>query len=75
MTNWEPFGKTFGELIKEFEQRHESLVGCQVQTQVDCFLIGHVNAAGGVCDDCVDLNRQDVVTRYRRLVDPIDLYP
>lgn len=33
-------------------------------------LIGDVNPLGGVCDDCVDLERSDVIIRYRQVWEP-----
>ena len=30
-------------------------------------LVGHINPLGGVCDDCRDIERGDVVVEYRYL--------
>jgi hypothetical protein len=64
--------------IKEMEsQNFFNHFACRPGTEIlvkkenggfECFLIGHINSIGGVCDDCVNIYN-DVVLYYRKVVE------
>lgn len=42
-------------------------VGTLVEINNKIYLIGDINELGGVCDDCMDFDKIDIVTRYKKI--------
>lgn len=67
---WIQYGRTW----KDFEEEFQDLRGIQVEVNDCLYLIGDINQQGGECDDCMPFRRRkDIVTRYRRLLNPEDI--
>lgn len=64
---WIAFGRSY----REFEDAGLAKPGTLVEVFDEHVLIGHINPLRGVCDDCVEFSRDDIVTRYRVVWEPI----
>ncbi len=69
---WIPWGKTFGDLENSFEDSVYSLPGLLIEAEgrfggKEQYLIGDINASGGVCTCCTEVKSEAIVVRYVRV--------
>jgi hypothetical protein len=62
------------EMTKSFQTCGLCKAGTQIEVKFPFgvtkkYLIGDINTQGGVCDDCRDFSNEDIVLRYRVLID------
>lgn len=81
--DWIDYNRTYREFTQdvvdpvgylvEWERTSIQRVGTNPRARVvekQQTLIGHVNALGGICDDCPELHPQEIIHRYKRVWEP-----
>lgn len=69
MIKWIDYGKTFSNFIMDGLNKPGTQIVVLIGDKEEMFLIGDVNQLGGHCDDCCDISRGDIVSKYRVLVE------
>lgn len=68
MAEWVPISMTW----REFQYTKECAVGTLIQVKLASkekreYLIGDINVLGGVCDDCMEFDKNSKVLKYKVL--------
>lgn len=65
---WDEFTNASAGVQIEVRRRNPH-VKTEFLSETEFYLIGELNELGGVCDDCQGIRHNDIVLRYRVLVD------
>ncbi|MGH2612899.1 MAG: hypothetical protein ACRDFB_07600 [Rhabdochlamydiaceae bacterium] len=60
----------FGKSWEEFDDEKLNITGIFVEINGNQYLIGDINALRGVCDDCTAFDKEEIVTRYKKIFKP-----
>lgn len=65
-SDWIDYGKSFGVFQDEIEDYTGYFI--RAKGQDTDILIGHCNLEGGGCNCCADIDYDDIIDKYRKLI-------
>lgn len=69
MNDWVVYGKTWEEFRLDKLNKPWLIVEVNGRERKGELLIGDVNEQGGQCDCCLLIHNEDIVVRYRQVID------
>lgn len=65
LDGWTTYGKSY----RDFENDDLNDTGTLVVIGGSTYLLGDTNRLGGICDDCVAFERDEIVEKYKKVID------